>query len=264
MAPLTGQDALPHEVRRYLAPGERIVLITHHHWARMLKPVLTVLGALILWLLLEANLTMRTASLGPAMRIGMGLLGLWLAWRFLDWRHDWIVVTDKRLLRRHGIVVQHVPMMPFTKVTDMSYERSVAGRLFGFGRFVMESAGQEQALRVINWVPDPDQTYRIMCAEIFHVEPVAESDADTGELVGFDDEGPDPTTPGGEGGQGGSSAAYPDVPDVHNPISQRLDSYSRAMPIHPPRDDGPVYESDDLRKRRRGTRTGPMPFHPPS
>src|SRR5699024_9073876 len=134
---------LPREVRRYLAPGERIVLVTHHHWARVIEPVVTTLLALVVWLLLEANLTARTASLGPALRVAFLLVVVRLLWCLYDWRHDWIVVTDKRLLRRHGVIAQHVPMMPFTKVTDMSYVRTMPGRLLGFGQFVMESAGQE-------------------------------------------------------------------------------------------------------------------------
>ncbi len=251
---------LPNEVRRYLAPGERIVLVTHHHWARILEPVATTLLALIIWLFLEANLTGTTAPFAPALRIAFLLVVARLVWRLIDWRHDWIIVTNKRLLRRHGILSQRVPMMPFTKVTDMSYVRSMPGRVLGFGKFVMESAGQEQALRVINWIPDPDETYRIMCAEMFNIVP-SESDAAATEFVGFnDDDSADPAEESTEP----DSAAYPDVPGVHSPISTRLDSYSRAIPIQPVRGGEPVYESDDLRRRRRGPRTGPMPFHPDS
>ena len=61
-------------------------------------------------------------------------------------------------------------MMPLTKVTDMSYNRSPLGRLLGYGTFVMESAGQDQALHTVGWVADPDRTYRAMCAEIFGVD----------------------------------------------------------------------------------------------
>ena len=265
MVPTTSAE-LPNQVRRYLAPGERIVLVTHHHWARMIEPVATTILAFVVWLLLEANLTAKTASLAPALRIAFALVVARLLWCLFDWRHDWIVVTDKRLLRRHGVVQQHVPMMPFTKVTDMSYVRSIPGRLLHYGEFVMESAGQDQALRVINWVPHPDETYRMMCAEIFHVEPDVASVDQSGDGSGDGSDAdldPADASDAADGADPGASA-YPDVPQVHNPISHRLDSYSRAMPVQPARSDEPVYESDDLRKRRRGSRTGPMPFHPHS
>jgi hypothetical protein len=58
-------------------------------------------------------------------------------------------------------------MMPLSKVTDLSYNRSVAGRLFGYGEFVLESAGHDQAMRTVPWLPSPDALYRLICAEIF-------------------------------------------------------------------------------------------------
>ena len=64
---------------------------------------------------------------------------LWLvvvvraAWLLLGWRHDWFVATDKRLILTYGLLTQKVAMMPLSKVTDMSYNRSLLGRIFGFG-----------------------------------------------------------------------------------------------------------------------------------
>ena len=92
-------------------------------------------------------------------------------------------------------------MMPFIKVTDMSYHRSVPGRIFGYGEFILESAGQDQALRKVEWVPHPDATYRIICAEIFGL-PNPQRIADSGRDDGFLDDGtggggPSPPVPAG-------------------------------------------------------------------
>ena len=91
-------------------------------------------------------------------------------WKVLERRHDWFVATDKRLILTYGLITQKVAMMPLTKVTDMSYNRSPLGRALGYGTFVMESAGQDQALHTVGWVADPDHTYRVICAEIFGVD----------------------------------------------------------------------------------------------
>jgi hypothetical protein len=179
------------------------------------------------------------------------LVVLRLLWKLLEWRHDWFAATDKRLLLRYGLVTHKVAMMPLMKVTDMSYERSIPGQFLGYGRFIMESAGQDQALRVVNWVPQPDETYRAICAEIFHIAPpptlvTEEPDAADGG-AGH----------GAAGGTGGGSVGYPDVHRTHNPVQDRLDSYSRAVPIHPPRD-GEAYDREDVHRRRRGADTGPI------
>jgi hypothetical protein len=190
-------------------------------------------------------------------------------WRLLNWHHNWFVATDKRLLLRYGLVVHKVAMMPLLKVTDMSYVRSIPGQFLGYGKFVLESAGQDQAMREVKWVPQPDETYRAICAEIFHIVPPSD-DEDLGE-------GPDeftggtggPTRPGGPTRAGGptppsspitsgGTPGYPDVHRTHNPIQQRLESYSRALPIQRTPRLETVYESEDIRRRRRSADTGPI------
>ena len=58
-------------------------------------------------------------------------------------------------------------MMPLSKVTDMRFERSPVGRLFGYGTFIVESAGQEQALHTVDHLPYPEQLYIEVCGLIF-------------------------------------------------------------------------------------------------
>jgi len=155
---------------RYLLDGERILTAVHQHWAKVAEPVASVVAGLALVLGLDFSLP---AGLGVVTDI------LWWAWfilvgrglwKVLEWRHDWFVATDKRLILTYGLITQKVAMMPLAKVTDMSYNRSPMGRLLGYGTFVMESAGQDQALHSVSWVADPDHIYRAICAEIFAVE----------------------------------------------------------------------------------------------
>ena len=44
-------------------------------------------------------------------------------------------------------------MMPISKVTDLTYERPLIGRMLGYGTLVIESAGQIQALNRIDYLP---------------------------------------------------------------------------------------------------------------
>lgn len=158
----------PHRsIRRYVLDDERIVLATRHHWARLVEPMTTAAVAfIVIWLLVGLG---RQATGGRADL-------LWWAWavvmartalRVVGWRVEWFVATDRRMLLLTGIVTQRVAMMPLHKVTDMSYRRSVPGRLLGYGEFVLESAGQDQAMRCIAFVPSPDRSYRTLCETIF-------------------------------------------------------------------------------------------------
>ncbi len=172
-------------LRRYVLPGERVVLAARWHWAKLVEPAVTAFVVLCLcgWL---------SFALQPA--FGDGALVVWWLWfaalaRFgwclLVWRVEWFVATDKRMLLLTGLVTHQIGMMPLMKVTDMRYSRSVLGQLLGYGQFLLESAGQDQALRQINWVAHPDATYRDLCALIF--TPVEAPPSD-----GEDDAGPAP------------------------------------------------------------------------
>ena len=262
-----GPEARHGATRRYLLDGESMIIAVHQHWGKVAEPVVTTIVALLFVLWVGA---VAPASLGVLTDL---LWWAWfavvarMAWKLLEWRNDWFVATDKRLLLTYGLITRKVAMMPLTKVTDMSYTRSPPGRLLGYGRFIMESAGQDQALRSVNWVPDPDHTYRAICAQIFGVQ-------DHDRVLPFGGEPPeDDGHAGGIGGpQGpddpegpGWAVSYEDA-EPYNPVRQdstavtvsgvRMtpegsgsagDQRSRAIPTGAAPDEGrSVYRSPDL------------------
>jgi hypothetical protein len=104
-------------------------------------------------------------------------------------------------------VIRQVDMMPMGKVTDMRYERSLPGRLLGFGAFILESAGKDQALSRVEFISQPDWLYREICTMLFTPDVMAVAPADeddgsgTGPAVarfswaGFGPDDPDPDEP---------------------------------------------------------------------
>ena len=183
---------LPPSVRRrYVLDGEQLVVAIHQHPVVVAEPVLTAIAILVLVILVDANVS---AGLGGVVNV---LWWVWFAavaravWMVFEWRQQWVVATNKRLMLTYGFIVRKVAMMPLTKVTDMSYHRTIMGRIFGWGTFVMESAGQQQALSEIRFVPNPDHNYRALCAEIFAVEDrerVTAVDDDVDEAHAWPDE----------------------------------------------------------------------------
>ena len=88
-------------------------------------------------------------------------------WKVFEWSEDYFVVTSQRLLLCQGFITHKVNMMPLAKVTDMSFQRSAMGQLLGYGEFIVESAGQDQALRNVDHLPYPEQLYLEVCGLIF-------------------------------------------------------------------------------------------------
>lgn len=164
---LLTDDQQPATLQRHLLMNERVVVATRHHWASLIEPYATVGGAFLVvaWLTSIAE--------GPSFAVAQYFWMLWLLlvgramWKSAEWFNEWFAVTDKRLLKTYGLITRNVAMMPLRKVTDMNYTRSPFGRVLGYGAFELESAGQDQAMREIKWLPRPDDIYQRVGDAVF-------------------------------------------------------------------------------------------------
>jgi uncharacterized membrane protein YdbT with pleckstrin-like domain len=157
----------PGEVDKYLLPHEQQVITVRRHPAVLMEPVLLTLGGLIAAVVLSDTILKDQTSLVYLAWIGWGILLVRLVWKALGWSADYFVVTSQRMILTAGLFTRKVAMMPLVKVTDLSFQRSFWGRLFGYGEFILESAGQDQALRTIDHIPYPEQLYLEVCNLIF-------------------------------------------------------------------------------------------------
>jgi uncharacterized membrane protein YdbT with pleckstrin-like domain len=173
----------PVVINKYLLPREVQVATVRQHPAVLLPSSAQALGGLVVAALLTT--TVVHGLLSVIIWIAWGLLVLRLVWKTLMWGVDYFVVTTERLLLTQGFFTRRVAMMPLTKVTDMSFKRSFAGRLLGYGEFIVESAGQDQALRNVTFIPYPEQLYLLICGMIF---PSSAEDADDAGDVAVPDE----------------------------------------------------------------------------
>jgi len=157
----------PKELDRYLISTEQIIFMLRRHWVVLFEPMASVAAGLILIVFLDQNLT------GSSLRLRDAAILLWVGlvvralWKWMDWYRELFLATDRRLMLVHGIVTRKVDIMPMSKVTDMRYDRTVTGQLLGYGVYILESAGQDQALSKINFVPEPDLHYQQISEVIF-------------------------------------------------------------------------------------------------
>jgi len=157
----------PKELDRYLIPTEQIIFLLRLHWLSLIKPIAATVGGLVVIGLLDQSLSGSALRLRDAAIIAWLGIVLWLLWSIFEWWMEIFLATDRRLILVYGIFTRKVAMMPLSKVTDMRYDRTVPGKLLGYGVFVLESAGQDQALSIVNFVPDPDEHYREISNVIF-------------------------------------------------------------------------------------------------
>jgi len=157
----------PAAVNKYLLPNEQQVITVRRHPAVLIGPSVLALAGLLTAGVVSATVLHGNGPLITAVWLAWLVLFVRLIWKAVNWAVDFFVVTSRRILLTSGIFTRKVVMMPLTKITDMSFERSAAGRLLGYGEFKVESAGQNQGLDRIDHVPYPEQLYLEVCGMLF-------------------------------------------------------------------------------------------------
>jgi membrane protein YdbS with pleckstrin-like domain len=161
------QDMMVHRdnssrtVDKYLMSYEGRVIAVRRHPAVLLAPVAVVVAGLV-------ACSAVSAVTGLLWVLWLWLIAIgYLVWKVIAWSVEFFLVTEHRVMVVNGVLNRNVAMMPLAKVTDIALNRSMAGRVLGFGEFVMESAGQKQALRNVGYMPYPEQLYLEVSSVIF-------------------------------------------------------------------------------------------------
>jgi membrane protein YdbS with pleckstrin-like domain len=148
------QIGLPRSVDRYLLPDERSVITVRMHPAALAGPLVLACGALVA--------ARKLAGRSPRPEIVWGaylLLPLYLLRRLAAWPVSYFTVTDKRMVLTGGLLIRTAAAMPLERVTGLTLQRTVPGRLFGYGTLIVTSASRRQAFRKVRYLPYPEQLY---------------------------------------------------------------------------------------------------------
>ena len=176
------------DAAKYLLEDEEPVLTRRRHWAVLIEPTAKFLPAFVLgaWLFLvdPDNPVTTTAGL-VVLVVALGYYAL----RVAEWWMRYFIVTRRRVLLTSGVIVRTVTLLPLRRITDLTWQETLLGQVLGYGTFRFESAGQDQALRHLTYMPDAQGLYREVSSLLFA--------SDYGSAAsGGDDEGnPDPEPP---------------------------------------------------------------------
>jgi uncharacterized membrane protein YdbT with pleckstrin-like domain len=162
-------------VRQYLMPTENVVLSVRMHPVAILRPVFVIVISLLVAGFVAGAAPPGDSTVVELIWILWGVVFVWQGWRLLTWWRRYFVVTENRLMLITSLVDTDVGMMPLGKVTDMRLRQTGFGHVLGYGEFIVESAGQDQALSRVRPVPYPAQMYQEILALIFRGEPDGES-----------------------------------------------------------------------------------------
>ncbi len=78
------------------------------------------------------------------------------------WCYERRYITNRRLIEAGGFLGSRISSMPLSRVTDISYSRTIPGELLGYATMRVETAGQEQALGIVRFIADPNVFYDVL------------------------------------------------------------------------------------------------------
>ncbi|GAB3446702.1 PH domain-containing protein [Actinophytocola sediminis] len=157
----------PRDSDEYLLDTERRVIRVRLHWACLAWDLFEAVALLAVAVMVSYLLPPSLWILQNVLWYAALFVVLRLAYVVLMWWVERIVVTDKRMMMTTGIITTKVLMMPIGKVTDLTYERPLIGRVLGYGTMIVESAGQIQALNRLDYLPKAEQVYDAISELVF-------------------------------------------------------------------------------------------------
>ena len=154
------------DVKKYLLPGEGWEVLTQRHPAVLIRPTLIFLPIFLVggWLLVLDPDNRLSSTIGMLVLIGALI---YIGTRVAEWWMRHFIVTKRRVLLTSGVIARTVTLLPLRRITDLTWQETLGGQLLGYGTFKFESAGQDQALRHLTYVPNAQKVYQDISGLLF-------------------------------------------------------------------------------------------------
>lgn len=155
-----------------LAADERVVLHRHPHWKRLVGPVLALLVATAVagfglgvvnhtdWELSAKQIVMIVIAV-----IWVILVGWLTLWPVLNWRTTHFVITDRRVMFRHGVLTRAGIDIPLARINSVEFRHGLLDRLVRTGTLIIESASQDPL--EFDDIPRVERVHSLLYHEVF-------------------------------------------------------------------------------------------------
>ena len=159
-----------------LAKGEQVVLHHHPHWKRLIGPALVLIfgTGLAVFGLAVVNATNWNQLAKNVIYAVIGVIWLvlvgWLTlWPFLRWLTTNFVVTNRRVMYRHGVLTRSGIDIPLARINSVEFRDKILERMFRTGTLIIESASQDPL--EFHDIPRLREVHALLYHEVFDTGP---------------------------------------------------------------------------------------------
>jgi uncharacterized membrane protein YdbT with pleckstrin-like domain len=155
-----------------LAADEQVVLHRHPHWKRLIGPVLILLVATALAAFVAGYVnqlpwdpTAKNVILLVTGVIWLVIVGWLTLWPYLNWWTTHFVITDRRVMFRHGLLTRSGIDIPLARINSVEFRHRIVDRMLRTGTLIIESAAQDP-LEFYD-IPRVERVHSLLYHEVF-------------------------------------------------------------------------------------------------
>ena len=165
-----------------LAKDEQVVLHRHPHWKRLISAVLVLVVTTGLAAFLAAVVqqtgwdhSAKNVIFGVIVAIWVVIVGWLTVWPYLNWLTTHFVLTDRRVMFRHGLLTRSGIDIPLARINSVEFRHGIIDRMLGTGILIIESASQDPL--EFDDIPRVEQVHSLLYHEVFDTLGADESDS---------------------------------------------------------------------------------------
>ena len=155
-----------------LAKDEHVVLHRHPHWGRLTVPALILIVATAAAAFIAGYVDTMDWESEAKNIVFLVIAAIWLiliiwltVWPFLNWWTTHFVITDRRVMFRHGLLTRSGIDIPLARINSVEFQHGLIDRVLGTGTLIIESAAQDPI--EFNDIPRVERVHSLLYHEVF-------------------------------------------------------------------------------------------------
>ena len=155
-----------------LANDENVVLHRHPHWKRLIGPALILIVATAAAAFVAGYVNTLNWESTPKNIVFLVIAAVWLiligwltVWPFLNWLTTHFVITDRRVMFRHGLLTRSGIDIPLARINSVEFRHGLLDRVLRTGTLIIESASQDPL--EFHDIPRVERVHSLLYHEVF-------------------------------------------------------------------------------------------------
>jgi uncharacterized membrane protein YdbT with pleckstrin-like domain len=143
---------------QYLISDEKVYFVDRPAPVTLLNKEMLIAVAIAVFVTVRIG-TARAAAFGFFVVLAVVL---WLGVKSIRYRYTRYIITSLRVMRMTGVFDRKYYWIPWQRVTDLGFQQTIVGRIFGFATLSIDSANEDSGLKEMTDLNDPWQFQQLV------------------------------------------------------------------------------------------------------